>query len=56
MTATSAKVESVPSFWKKCWNSLVKCFNRDAACTCSDEKQANPKVEEPKGQEKESAK
>jgi len=55
MTTTNAKAEYVPSFWKKWWNALVNCFKRDAVCTCSAEKQAGPKVEEPKAQEKKAA-
>ena len=55
MTTTNAKVECVPSFWKKWWNALVNCFKRDAVCTCSAEKQPTPQAENAKTQEKKGA-
>ena len=50
MTTTNTKAECVPSFWKKSWNAFVNCFKRDAACTCSAEKQPAPKTEDAKAQ------
>ena len=50
MTTTNAKVECVPSFWKKWWNVLVNCFKRDAVCTAG--KQPTPQAENAKAQEK----
>ena len=55
MTTTNAKVECIPSFWKKWWNAFVNCFKQDAACTCSVEKQPPPKTEDAKAQEKKGA-
>ncbi len=56
MTTANAKVEGVPSFWKKWWNALVKCFKRDdTACACSAERSSTAKVDEAKAQEKKAA-
>jgi hypothetical protein len=53
MTTTNVTAEGAPSFWKKWWNALVRCFKRDTACACSGESQSTAKVEGPKVQEKE---
>jgi hypothetical protein len=52
MTTTNAKAECVPGIWKKWWNAFVNCFKRDAACTCSAERQPTPKLADAKAQEK----
>ena len=55
MTTTNVTAEGAPSFWKKWWNALVRCFKRDTACACSAKDQSTAKVEETKIQEKKAA-
>ena len=52
MTTTNVTAEGAPSFWKKWWNALVRCFKRDKACACFAEGQPTAKVEGNKIQEK----
>jgi len=47
MTTTSAQVESVPGFWKKCWNALMRFFKRKSGeGTASAEKVEHSKPQE----------
>ena len=55
MTTTNAQAECVPGIWKKWWNAFVNCFKRDALCACCAEKQAAPKADEARAQEKKGA-
>jgi hypothetical protein len=55
MTTTNTKAECVPSFWKKWWNAFVRCFKREAVCTCSAERGSTAKVDEPRAPEKRAA-
>jgi len=48
MNTTNATVQSVPGFWQKWWNALVKFFKRDGSCACAAEKPSTSKVEPPK--------
>jgi hypothetical protein len=48
MNTINATGQSVPGFWQKWWNALVKFFKRDGTCACASGKTSTPNVEQPK--------
>ena len=51
MNTTNATEQSVPGFWQKWWNALVKYFNRGGTCACASEKTSTAEVEQPRATE-----